>query len=191
MIANDYLPPTAGDLNVLKVLTTARSHLRNRTEPRQAADGLDAVRQSLRWLSTSNLRADSFDPVLDGRKRHVPRHGKNAHRARIPTYTTESSSPPIPCTSVDGPAHRKSSPINAGSCGRAATRTPVEPVSEASGCHPAPLEAGPIAPVTATTRDVQAGGESNRWSAASADDRVGSADERRRLPMLRRSKACR
>ncbi len=55
MIANDYLAPADADMDRLDVLEAVRTLLRLREAGRGPDDGLDNVRQSLRWLETSNL----------------------------------------------------------------------------------------------------------------------------------------
>ncbi|MEU8804338.1 transaldolase family protein [Spirillospora sp. NPDC048819] len=55
MIGNDFLAPGDEDLDLIKVLSMAMSHLRQRQAPSGLDDGLDAARQSLRWLAGSNL----------------------------------------------------------------------------------------------------------------------------------------
>lgn len=55
MISQDFLAPDDADLDPLRVLVNAQSHLRQRQDPSRTDDGLDAARQSLRWLATSNL----------------------------------------------------------------------------------------------------------------------------------------
>lgn len=55
MISNDFLAPSHGECGLITVLEAARSHLRHRREEPDRDDGLDAARQSLRWLSNSHL----------------------------------------------------------------------------------------------------------------------------------------
>lgn len=55
MIANDYLVASDRDMDLLEVLERARAILRNRRVADEGADGLDHVRQTLRWLRTTNL----------------------------------------------------------------------------------------------------------------------------------------
>ncbi len=53
-ISNDFLAEADADMDLLTVLMSAKTHLRNRTDG-HPEDGLDAARQSLRWLAASNL----------------------------------------------------------------------------------------------------------------------------------------
>jgi hypothetical protein len=55
MVANDFLSPADADLDLIKVLSKVQSHLRQREFDHGVDDGLDAARQSLRWLAGSNL----------------------------------------------------------------------------------------------------------------------------------------
>ena len=55
MIANDYLVARDSGMDLLEVLERARTILRNRRVADEGADGLDHVRQTLRWLRVTNL----------------------------------------------------------------------------------------------------------------------------------------
>jgi Transaldolase/Fructose-6-phosphate aldolase len=55
MIELDYLAPTDRGMDLLEVKARAVSHLHNRSDGGEGADGLDAARQALRWLRASNL----------------------------------------------------------------------------------------------------------------------------------------
>lgn len=55
MISVDYLTPRDAGMDLLEVLERARAVLHNRRYEDEGADGLDHVRQTLRWLRTTNL----------------------------------------------------------------------------------------------------------------------------------------